>query len=161
MTRSRDAQRRPSRIRLEPLAEVPPLAERGCKAHDFASCLLIDRQVLAWQEKGAVAPLAEVRRLRDLAEAGILEACTSAHVGAACDLAAERELTGTRGAELRVAAEQSCAGGGPIAALPAAERFHWLVTPRSAMIQCATVHGGLCADPAATLDHLFARLVAR
>ena len=60
-----------------------------------------------------------------------------------------------------VAVCAGAAGAGPIAALPAAERFHWLVTPRSAMIQCATVHGGLCADPAATLDHLFARLVAR
>ena len=52
-------------------------------------------------------------------------------------------------------------GAGPIAALPATERFHWLVTPRSAMIQCATVHGGLCVDPAAILDHLYAQLVAR
>ncbi len=57
-----------------------------------------------------------------------------------------------------------CAGApdaGPIAALPPTERFHWLVAPRSASIQCATVHGGLCRDPAATLTHLFAQLVAR
>ena len=57
-----------------------------------------------------------------------------------------------------------CAGSpsaGPIAALPAPERFHWLITPRSAMIQCATAHAGVCDDAAATLDHLFAKLVAR
>ena len=57
-----------------------------------------------------------------------------------------------------------CAGArdaGPIAALPPAERFHWLCTPRSAILQCATVHGGLCADPAAALERLFTQLVAR
>jgi hypothetical protein len=50
---------------------------------------------------------------------------------------------------------------GPIAALPQSERFHWLVAPSSTMIQTSPVHSGLCEDPQATLDHLFARLVAR
>ncbi len=49
---------------------------------------------------------------------------------------------------------------GPIAALPRVERFHWLVAPRSAVIQSSPVHGGLCADPAAALDDLFTRRVA-
>jgi hypothetical protein len=56
-----------------------------------------------------------------------------------------------------------CAGArdaGPIAALPRVERFHWLVAPRSAVIQTSPVHGGLCADPTAALDDLFARRVA-
>jgi len=55
-----------------------------------------------------------------------------------------------------------CAGdpaGGPIAALPQAERFHWLVAPRSAMIQTSPVHSGLCADPLAALDHLVETMV--
>ena len=39
--------------------------------------------------------------------------------------------------------------GGPIAALPRGERFHWLVAPRSAIIQTSPVHTGLCDDPAA------------
>lgn len=51
-------------------------------------------------------------------------------------------------------------GAGPIAALPPAERFHWLVAPRSAVIQTSPVHGGLCDDPAAALAELFARRVA-
>jgi len=51
------------------------------------------------------------------------------------------------------------ARGGPIAALPAAERFHWLVSPSSTLIQPSDVHTGLAADPRAELDHLFDRLV--
>ena len=49
---------------------------------------------------------------------------------------------------------------GPIAALSAPERFHWLVAPASTIIQASPVHTGLTADPTATLDHLFATLVA-
>ena len=48
---------------------------------------------------------------------------------------------------------------GPIAQLTQRERFHWLVSPRSTMIQVSPVHSGLCDDPAATLDHLFQQLV--
>jgi hypothetical protein len=48
---------------------------------------------------------------------------------------------------------------GPIARLGQAERFHWLVSPSSTMIQVSDVHSGLCDDPAAELDHLVATLV--
>lgn len=51
-------------------------------------------------------------------------------------------------------------GGGPIAALPPSERFGWLAAPSSTIVQASEVHTGLCRDPAATLDALFARLVA-
>lgn len=50
---------------------------------------------------------------------------------------------------------------GPIAALSAPERFHWLVSPSSTVIQPSAVHTGLTADPAATLEHLFRTLVLR
>ncbi|HEX3763057.1 MAG TPA: DUF3037 domain-containing protein [Kofleriaceae bacterium] len=50
--------------------------------------------------------------------------------------------------------------GGPIAALPRGERFHWLVAPRSAVIQTSPVHTGLCDDPGGALDQLIERLVA-
>lgn len=59
----------------------------------------------------------------------------------------------------RIAAGDPAAG--PIAGLSAPERFHWLVSPSSTMIQPSDVHTGLTADPAATLDHLFRTLVAR
>jgi hypothetical protein len=50
---------------------------------------------------------------------------------------------------------------GPIAALAAPERFHWLVSPSSTIIQPSPVHTGLTADPEATLEHLFRTLVRR
>jgi hypothetical protein len=49
--------------------------------------------------------------------------------------------------------------GGPIAALPRGERFHWLVAPRSAIIQTSPVHTGLCEQPDGALEQLFERLV--
>ncbi|HVK87044.1 MAG TPA: DUF3037 domain-containing protein [Kofleriaceae bacterium] len=49
--------------------------------------------------------------------------------------------------------------GGPLAALPRSERFHWLVAPRSAIIQTSPVHTGLCDEPGDALDQLLARLV--
>jgi hypothetical protein len=51
--------------------------------------------------------------------------------------------------------------GGPIAALPPSERFHWLVAPASTIVQAGPVHTGLTADPAGELDRLFTRLVER
>lgn len=55
-----------------------------------------------------------------------------------------------------------CAGGpagGPIGKLSPRERFHWLVAPRSTMIQTSAVHSGRCRDPAAVLEHLLATMV--
>jgi hypothetical protein len=55
-----------------------------------------------------------------------------------------------------------CAGdsaSGPIGKLPQAERFHWLVAPRSTITQTSPVHSGLCDDPAAALDQLLAKMV--
>jgi hypothetical protein len=51
------------------------------------------------------------------------------------------------------------AEAGPIARLGQAERFHWLVSPSSTMIQASEVHTGLCDDPATELDHLVETLV--
>jgi hypothetical protein len=44
--------------------------------------------------------------------------------------------------------------GGPLAALPPSERFHWLTAPRSTIIQTSPVHVGRTADPAIALDEL-------
>ncbi len=51
-----------------------------------------------------------------------------------------------------------CAGlaeAGPIAQLSLRERFHWLVAPRSTVIQVSAVHSGLCESPEAALEELF------
>ena len=55
-----------------------------------------------------------------------------------------------------------CAGGkaaGPIGQLPQKERFHWLVAPRSTILQAGPVHSGLCEDPAKALTHLLETMV--
>ena len=56
-----------------------------------------------------------------------------------------------------------CAGGpqaGPIGALPQRERFHWLVAPRSTVIQVSPVHAGHCTNPELALEHLLRTMVA-
>ena len=57
-----------------------------------------------------------------------------------------------------------CAGGeaaGEIGKLSARERFHWLVAPRSTIVQTSPVHTGQCAEPAAALEHLMQTMVRR
>ena len=49
--------------------------------------------------------------------------------------------------------------GGPLAKLPARERFQWLVSPRSTVIQTSPVHSGLCELPESALNELFRQLV--
>jgi Protein of unknown function (DUF3037) len=67
------------------------------------------------------------------------------------------DVRGQLEALVRVAAGEPAAG--PIAALPASERFGWLVAPSSTIIQPSEVHTGLSDDPAETLHALFAELV--
>ncbi|WP_441286895.1 DUF3037 domain-containing protein [Sorangium sp. KYC3313] len=55
-----------------------------------------------------------------------------------------------------------CAGdpaSGYVAGLPQEERFGWLVSPSSTIVQPSPSHTGLCADPAETLGWLLDRLV--
>jgi hypothetical protein len=55
-----------------------------------------------------------------------------------------------------------CKGGpaaGPIGRLSPRERFHWLVAPRSAIIQTSPAHSGRCDDPEALLEHLLDAMV--
>lgn len=55
-----------------------------------------------------------------------------------------------------------CAGGPDAAGLgelTTAERFRWLTSPRSTIIQTSAVHTGLTDDPRKTLDHLIEMMV--
>ncbi len=55
-----------------------------------------------------------------------------------------------------------CAGGveaGPLARLSQRERFHWLVAPRSTIIQTSPVHTGKCDDPTQLIQHLLKKMV--
>ena len=51
------------------------------------------------------------------------------------------------------------AGSGPIGRLSLRERFHWLVAPRSTVIQVGPVHSGVCEDPARAIEKLLDRMV--
>jgi hypothetical protein len=116
------------------IVRVVPHVERG-------ECLNAG-VVLFCRPLGFLAARTELdeRRLLALAPAADLEA-VRAHLDALARIAAGEP------------------GAGPIAALPASERFHWLVAPSSTIIQCSPVHTGLCDDPAAELEHLMERLV--
>ena len=48
---------------------------------------------------------------------------------------------------------------GPIARLSLRERFHWLVAPRSTILQVSPVHVGLCDQPERALRELFDQMV--
>ena len=50
-------------------------------------------------------------------------------------------------------------GSGPIGRLSQRERFHWLVAPRSTVLQVSPVHSGLSDDPARELENLMNRMV--
>jgi hypothetical protein len=56
-----------------------------------------------------------------------------------------------------LATQRICAGdpsAGTIAGLERRERFHWLVSPRSTIIQPSPVHTGVCVEPDGLLDRL-------
>jgi hypothetical protein len=70
------------------------------------------------------------------------------------DLAAVREtLNGM------VAISRGDAETGPLGEMPQRNRFHFLVNPRSTIIQPSPTHTGRTHDPAATLDALMLKLV--
>lgn len=101
--------------------------------------------------------------------AGVILYClTSRFLGAKVELderrllalAPEVDLEGVR-AHLD-AIPRICAGGraaGPIGQLPQKERWHWLIAPRSTVIQTSPFHSGLCEEPGKALEHLMDRMV--
>jgi hypothetical protein len=55
-----------------------------------------------------------------------------------------------------------CRGGADafaIGRLTPRERFHWLVAPRSTVIQTSAVHSGTCLDPKVQLEQLMRTMV--
>jgi hypothetical protein len=54
--------------------------------------------------------------------------------------------------------EKICAGdlsAGSIAQLAQRARFHWLIAPRSTLVQVSPAHSGICEQPEPVLDRLF------
>ncbi|HLJ33494.1 MAG TPA: DUF3037 domain-containing protein [Ktedonobacteraceae bacterium] len=100
---------------------------------------------------------------------GIILICrTRRFLGALIELDAQRLLALAPDCDMALIEEhlatipRICKGGaeaGYIGQLSQSERFHWLVAPRSTIIQTAPTHSGLCTDPAATLEHLMETMV--
>ena len=56
------------------------------------------------------------------------------------------------------AIQKVCAGdqtAGAIAELQQRARFHWLIAPRSTLVQVGPAHSGICEEPQSVLDRLF------
>lgn len=77
-------------------------------------------------------------------------------LGPGCDHAAVR-----RQLELVAEIAAGTAATAPFDAMSQSERFHWLTTPRSTIVQPGPIHGGTTEDPLATIDHLLGVLVRR
>ncbi len=48
---------------------------------------------------------------------------------------------------------------GPLGKMSQSERFHWLVAPRSTVIQISPTHEGVCDNPETALEHLLKTMV--
>jgi len=107
----------------------------------------------------------------EFVNAGVILFCLQrGFLAARVELDRERLLALAPGADLEVIEEhlravpRICAGGegsGPIGALTPRERFHWLVAPRSTVIQVSPVHTGLCDEPGRALEGLMDQMVRR
>ncbi len=105
----------------------------------------------------------------EFVNAGVILFCsTRAYLDARIHLDPERLRTLAPSIDIAVvesyldAIPKICAGGGEagsIGSLPQRARFHWLVAPRSTVIQTSEVHSGVHEDPQAALEGLFDKLV--
>ena len=92
----------------------------------------------------------------------ILEARIELDEAALVTLDADVDLDLVRSALAAIPA--ICAGGadaGAIGRLSHRERFHWLVAPKSTIVQTSPVHTGQCADIQSALEHLMNRMIRR
>jgi hypothetical protein len=116
------------------LVRVVPRVERGEFVNAGAILFCSEEDFLAAR---VALDAARVRALWPEVDLGLVEA----HLAAIPRVAA--------GAE----------GSGPLGRLSRRERWHWLVAPRSTMIQVGPVHSGLCEDPEAALEAVMQRMV--
>jgi hypothetical protein len=95
-------------------------------------------------------------------ERRFLQARTDVDLGALASLNEDCDLDAIR-AQLELV--QAIASGTidvvPFAGMSQSERFHWLTTPRSTLIQPGPLHAGVTDDPEATFEHLYEVLVRR
>jgi hypothetical protein len=107
----------------------------------------------------------------EFVNAGVIVSCPSKdYLKARVELDAERLAALDSGVDRETverhlaAILRVCEGGaqaGPIGLLPQRARFHWLVAPRSTIIQTSPVHTGFCDDGDRMLERLFDTMVRR
>jgi hypothetical protein len=97
---------------------------------------------------------------------GVIVSCPALdYLAARIELDEARLLTFAPGVDIELVRENLasipaiCAGSGPIGRLTLRERFHWLVAPRSTMIQTSSVHTGRSDDPSRLLEQLLQKMV--
>jgi len=105
----------------------------------------------------------------EFVNAGVILFCsTEAYLDSRVELPRERLLALAPSIDLALVEShltvipRVCRGGreaGAIGELPQRARFHWLVAPRSTVIQMSPVHSGVHHDPRAALESLFEKLV--
>ena len=61
--------------------------------------------------------------------------------------------------ETMVAISAGSPAGGPIAKRSRSERFHWLTSPRSTVIQVSPIHVGRTTNPTSEIEYLVNQLV--
>ena len=97
---------------------------------------------------------------------GVIVSCPALdYLAARIELDEERLLRFAPGVDIDLVRENLasipaiCTGSGPIGRLTLRERFHWLVAPRSTMIQTSSVHTGRSDDPSRLLEQLLQKMV--
>jgi len=100
---------------------------------------------------------------------GVILFCrTLAYLGVRIYLDKARSLALSPDIDLAAVQEQLddivriCEGGpqaGYLGKMSQSERFHWLVSPRSTIIQISPTHEGVCENPEAALNHLLKTMV--
>ena len=100
--------------------------------------------------------------------AGIILFCRPArYLGAKVELDSERLRALAPECSIETMEEQlaliprMCQGEGPIGQLGLAETYHWLVAPRSTVVQCSPVHSGITDDLPGTLERLMDTMVRK
>ena len=110
-------------------------------------------------ERGELVNVGVVLFCRTKRYLGVLVALDERQVAALRALAPGLDMEAVRA---HLASIQAIVGGnqaaGPIAALEAPERFRWVTSPSSTVIQPSDVHGGVTDDPETTLGELFERM---
>lgn len=105
----------------------------------------------------------------EFVNAGVIVYCSECdYLAARVELDRDRVLAVFAGADLALIEEhlqavpRICAGGdegGPIGRLSRRERWHWLVAPRSTVLQISPVHSGLAESPEHALERLMDTMV--